>query len=87
VIHSLQQFLLGIDEEASPFLAPLKIPLNDISTFSCAHGKQLMQSWLQGDDRLAVFQTFLTEQRFPSALREQVNEESRSRRTEVRLLG
>jgi hypothetical protein len=79
--------MFGTVEEASTFLASLKIRLNDVYLFSRASGKQLMQSWLQGDDRLAVFQTFLTEQRFPSALREQVNEESRSRRTEVRLLG
>jgi hypothetical protein len=85
VIHSLQRYLLVTVEEASKFLASLKIPLNDVYLFSCAHGKQLMQSWIQGDDRPAVFQTFLTGQRYPSELREQVNEESSSRHTEVRL--
>jgi len=29
------------------FLASLKIRLNDVYLFSCASGKQLMQSWLK----------------------------------------
>jgi len=63
VIRSLQRYLLATGEEASTFLESLKIPLSDVYLFSYASGKQLMQSWLQGVDRLAVFQTFLTEQR------------------------
>ena len=37
-------------------------------SFTYFYGKRLMQPWLQGAGRLAVFRRFLTEQLYPAEL-------------------
>lgn len=46
----------------------LKDPFREAYIFTYFYGKRLMQPWLQGADRLAVFRRFLTEQLYPAEL-------------------
>jgi hypothetical protein len=56
------------DEHAHKALEFLKSPFSEAYVFTYYYGKQLMQPWLQGPDRHAVFRRFLTEQISPSDL-------------------
>jgi hypothetical protein len=56
------------DEHAQKALEFLKSPFCEAYVFTYYYGKQLMQPWLQGPDRHAVFRRFLTEQISPSDL-------------------
>jgi len=45
-------------------------PLMQIYAFTYSHGKRLLQSVLQGGDRVEVFRRLLTEPVYPSLVRE-----------------
>ena len=56
------------NEKASKMLEFLKDPSREAYIFTYFYGKQLMQPWLQGEDRRDVFRRFLTRQLNPSDL-------------------
>ncbi len=62
--HSLESDRQRIQKE----LDFLKDPFREAYIFTYFYGKRLMQPWLQGADRLAVFRRFLTEQLYPAEL-------------------
>jgi hypothetical protein len=62
--HSLESDRQRIQKE----LDFLKDPFREAYIFTYFYGKRLMQPWLQGADRLAVFRRFLKEQFYPSEL-------------------
>jgi hypothetical protein len=68
VVQYLIQYSLVTDEEAHKFLEFLKVPFQEAYIFTYFYGKQLMQPWLQGTDKLQTFRRFLTEQVYPSEL-------------------
>ncbi len=68
VMKCLLHYTLEPEERLRKLLELVKIPLMEAYIFTYFYGKQLMQPWLQGDDRLAVFRRFLTEQVYPSEL-------------------
>jgi hypothetical protein len=55
-------------ERAAPMVASLKHPLWGLYSLTYAGGKKLLRPWLEGPERLALFQRFLTEQFVPSQL-------------------
>ncbi len=64
----LMRYFMTTDEAAVKMLNYLKRPFRETYVFTYFSGRQLMQPWLQGADRLAVFRRFLTEQLYPSEL-------------------
>lgn len=68
VLHYLMHYSLESEEQVRKQLQRLQHPLMDTYIFTYFYGKQLMEPWLQGSDRKAVFQRFLSEQLSPSAL-------------------
>ncbi|MEO9086965.1 MAG: hypothetical protein ABI456_17470 [Ktedonobacteraceae bacterium] len=57
------------EDKAPRFVALLKHPLYGLHTaLTYGSGQKLVRRWLQGSDREAVFQRFLTEQWTPSQL-------------------
>ncbi len=64
----LMRYYMTNDEVAAKMLNYLKRPFREAYVFTYFRGRQLMQPWLQGADRLAVFRRFLTEQLYPSEL-------------------
>lgn len=70
VVQYLMKYTLLPEDRARKSLQFLKSPLWRAYTFTYFYGKRLMQPLLQGDDRKAVFKRLLTEQVYPSLLRE-----------------
>src|SRR5215467_5822999 len=68
VMQYLIKYSMLPDEEALKFLEFLKNPFQEAYIFTYFYGRKLMQPWLQGADRLAVFLRFLTEQIYPAEL-------------------
>ena len=68
VMGYMQKYMLISDEEAPKCLEFLKVPFQETYVFTYFYGKQLMEPWVQGPDRLQVFRRFLTEEITPTDL-------------------
>lgn len=68
VAQYLASYMLLPEERAAQMIASLKHPLWGLYNLTYAGGKRLLQPWLQGPEKLAVFQRLLTEQIVPSQL-------------------
>jgi hypothetical protein len=64
----MMKYKLLPDEHAHKSLEFLKSPFREAYVFTYYYGKQLMHSLLQGPNRYATFQRFLTQQICPSDL-------------------
>src|SRR5579875_1531637 len=63
------EYMLVPEERSSAYVAALKHPLYGLHTaLTYGNGQRLVRRWLQGPDRVAIFQRFLTEQWTPSPL-------------------
>jgi hypothetical protein len=57
------------EDRASTYVASLKHPMHGLHlALTYGNGQKLVQRWLEGPDRVAVFRRFLTEQWTPSQL-------------------
>ncbi|HZO74898.1 MAG TPA: hypothetical protein VFB60_22010 [Ktedonobacteraceae bacterium] len=64
----LTTHILLAPDQAAQMVTHLKHPIWGRNELTYLSGKKLMQPWLQGADKLAVFRRFLTEQITPSQL-------------------
>ncbi len=63
------KYMLVPEERSAAYVAALKHPLYGLHTaLTYGNGQRLVRRWLQGPDRVAIFQRFLTEQWTPSQL-------------------
>lgn len=63
-------YTLYSEEQVQLILQSYESPLMQIYAFTYSHGKRLLQSVLQGENRLEVFRRLLTEPVYPSLVRE-----------------
>jgi hypothetical protein len=68
ILRYIAKYVMTTEEESHKFLEFLKAPLVESYIFTYFYGRELMRPLLQGADRQAVFQRFLTEQLYPSEL-------------------
>ncbi|HLX39366.1 MAG TPA: hypothetical protein VKR42_02490 [Ktedonobacteraceae bacterium] len=68
VIQYIKKYQMLNDEEAQKGLEFLQDPYREAYIFTYSYGHNLMRPWLAGDDRLDVFNRFLTEPIYPSEL-------------------
>ena|SRR5450755_388114 len=68
VMRYMQKYMLISDEEAPKCLEFLKVPFQETYVFTYFYGKQLMEPWVQGPDRLQVFRRFLMGEITPTNL-------------------
>ena len=68
VVQYFVTYMLLTEERASQMVAHLKHPVWGLYNLTYVSGQKLIQQWLQGPDRHAVFYRFLTEQFVPTQL-------------------
>lgn len=70
VVQYCSRRILLAEDRTAQIVAHFKHPIWGLYNLTYAAGQKLMQPWLQGPDKVAIFHRFLTEQLLPSQLAE-----------------